>query len=144
MALLLTAARDQRAVRRCRRRRDHLYDLGQVSGRVMRHLLGLAPIEVRLLPCGMVSATHVGLLVATAGGTQRLASPEVAAHVAAVDVAIVAPSAQEEHLSTATATDEAKGVVGVHGSGRGRQELDANLEPCDEHLVELPAQGVRP
>jgi hypothetical protein len=146
MVFLLAAShRGLRVMRRRRRRRDHLYDGGQVLGSLMRHLRSLTPIEVALLPRGMIGPTRLGLLIATTGGALRLASPHLAAGVAAVDVAVVAPPAEEEHLATEAADDEAQGFggVGVHGSERGRQELDAGVEPCDEHLVVLHGSRVR-
>jgi len=135
--VLLLAARDQRVVRCHRDRRHDLYGLGQVLGRLMRHLRGLASIEVCLLPRGVVDPACFGLLVAATRGANRLASRELGAAVAAVRVAVVAPPAEEEHLSTTAAADEAQGV---HGSGRDRQELDAVHEPCDEGLVD-PGSG---
>jgi hypothetical protein len=145
MRLLLAAARERRAVRRARRRRDQLYDGGQVFGSLMRHLRGLEAIEVRLLPGGVVGPARLGLLVAAAGAAQRFTARGLAAGVAAIDVAVVAPPAQQEHLPAAAADDEAQGFggVGVHGSERGRQELDAGPEPCDEHLVVLHGSRVR-
>jgi hypothetical protein len=86
----------------------------------MRHLRGLAPIEVPLLAGRMVSPSRLGLLVAAAGAAQGIGAPQLAAGVAAVHVAVVAPPTKEEDLSTATATTdyEAQGIggVGVHGS----------------------------
>jgi hypothetical protein len=69
MVVLLAASdRGVRVVRCRRRRRDHVYDGGQVFGSLMRHLRGLESIEVRLLPGGMVGSAGLGLLVAAAGG----------------------------------------------------------------------------
>lgn len=73
----------------------------------MRHLSGLAPIEVALLPRRMVSLTRIRLLVAAARSPDRVAPPQLGAAVRAVHVTVVAPPAQEEHLPTATADDEA-------------------------------------
>jgi hypothetical protein len=103
----------------------------------MRHLRGLAPIEVALLPRRVIGPAGLGLLIPAAGAAPGIPSPELAAGLAAVHVAVVAPPAKEEHLIAAATADEAKGYGGggVHGSRRGHQELDAGLEPCDEHLV---------
>ena len=70
MDLLLAAhVRCLRTVR-CRRwRRDHLYGSGQVLGSLMRHLRGLAPIEVCLLAGGMVDPARLALLIPPPGGT---------------------------------------------------------------------------
>jgi hypothetical protein len=103
----------------------------------MRHLRGGASIEVALLPRGVVGLACLGLLVTAAGRPDRVAAPELGARVAAVDVAVIAPPAQEEDPATTAAADEAQRV---HGSGRDRQELDADLAPCDDHLVD-PGSG---
>ena len=103
----------------------------------MRHLRGGASIEIALLPRGVVGFTRRGLLVAATGGPDRVAAPELGADFTAVDVAVVAPRAQEEDPATPAADDEAQRV---HGSGRDRQELDADLAPCDEPLVD-PGSG---
>jgi hypothetical protein len=73
----------------------------------MRHLRGLAAIEVSLLPGGMVSPPRLSLLVAAAGAALGLDAPQLAAPVAAVHVAVVAPTAEKEHLPAATADHEA-------------------------------------
>jgi len=64
----LLADRGRRVVRRDRSRREHLYGGGQVLGSLMRHLRGLASIEVALLASGVVGAAGLGPLVADAGG----------------------------------------------------------------------------
>jgi len=63
MALLLAAPRDQGVVPCRRSRRVHLYGREQVFGRVMRHLGGLAPIEVGLLARRMVGSAGFRMLV---------------------------------------------------------------------------------
>src|SRR5262249_58159503 len=94
---LLAAARDRRVVRRGRRRQDHLYDCGQVWGSLMRHLRDLEPVEVPLLPRRVVRPTGVGLLIAAARGTNRLAAAMLSASIGAVDVAVVAPAAERKN-----------------------------------------------
>ncbi|HET6582528.1 MAG TPA: hypothetical protein VFG69_03755 [Nannocystaceae bacterium] len=135
--VLLLATRDQRVVRCRRSRRDHIYVRGQLLGRVMRHLGDVVTIEIALLSGCVVRPADLALLIPAAGSAHRIAPPELGAVVVAVHVAVVAPPAQEEHLTTAAADDEAEGV---HGSGRNRQELDAAPEPCDEAFVE-PGSG---
>jgi hypothetical protein len=50
MVQLLVVARDQRVVRCSRRRRRvQLYDRGQLLGSLMRHLCGVAAIEVAVV-----------------------------------------------------------------------------------------------
>jgi hypothetical protein len=142
--LLAALDRDLRVVRCRPKRRDHLYDGGQVFGSLMRHLCGVAPIEVALLPRGVIGPARLRLLIAAAGATQRFLATDLATLVAAIDVSVVAPAAEEEQLPTAAAEDETQGCGGgggVHGSRRDREELDAALEPCDEHLVVLTARA---
>jgi hypothetical protein len=64
----------------------------------MRHLRGLASIEVALLAGRVVGAALVGPLIPAARGPARLASPEGGAPARAVAMAVVAPAAEEEHL----------------------------------------------
>lgn len=59
------------------------------------------------------------------------------AHPFAVRVPVVAEAAQVEELPAGPAEDEAQRV---HGSGRDRQELEADPKPCDELLV-APGSG---
>jgi hypothetical protein len=132
MVLLLAAARDQGVVPCRRSRRVHLYGRGQVFGRVMRHLRGLAPIQVRLLARRMVSSAGFGPLVAAPGGALRIAAREIGAQVAAVGMAVIAPPAQVEDLTTATTADEAQRI---HVPAP-RQKLDARSETCDEQPVD--------
>jgi hypothetical protein len=68
--------------------------------------------------------------------TQSLSSAH-GAPPPAVLVPVVAEAAQEEELPAGPAEDKAKRV---HGSGRDRQELDADPKPCDELLV-APGSG---
>jgi len=140
--LLAALDRDLRVVRCRPMRRDHLYDGGQVFGSLMRHLCGVAPIEVALLPRGVIGPAPLRLLIAAAGATQRFLATSLATLVAAIQVAVVAEAAQEEQPPTAAAENKAQRCGGgVHGSRRGREELDAALEPCDEHLVVLTARA---
>jgi len=74
----------------------------------MRHLGGLAPIQVGLLARRMMDSAGVRLLVAAAGGAQRPAPAELGAHVSAVGMAVVAPPAHVENPAAATTTDEAR------------------------------------
>jgi hypothetical protein len=68
----LLAARDRRVVRRRLSRQDHVYGTRQVFDKVecpilglMRHLRGVALVQVALLSSGMAHATGLGLLVPT-------------------------------------------------------------------------------
>jgi hypothetical protein len=134
---LLLAARDPRVMRGGRSRRGQLYVRWQVSGSLMRHLRGFATIQVALLPCCVVRSAGRGSLVAPTGRAQRVAPPKPGALRSAVHIPVVAIPAQEEHLTTATAHHEAQRI---HGSGRDRQQLDADPQPCDEALVD-PGSG---
>jgi ABC-type spermidine/putrescine transport system permease subunit II len=73
----------------------------------MRHLRGLASIEVPLVSRRVVSAASLRALIATAGCADRFASSDLGAVFAAVPIAVVAPTAEEEHLPTPNAADEA-------------------------------------
>ena len=86
--------------------RDHVYGGGQVFDKVqcpnlglMRHLRGLALVEVALLGGGMVSPTGLGPLVPATRCPDRVASCRLSAVLVAVPVAVVAIGAQEEHLA---------------------------------------------
>jgi hypothetical protein len=98
----------------------------------MRHLGGLAPIEIGLLPRGMVGPAGFRLLVAAPGGALRIATPELGAKLAAVGLAVVAPAAQVEDPDTAATADEAQRI---HVPAL-RQKLDARSETCDEQPVD--------
>jgi len=99
----------------------------------MRHLGGLASIEVRLLPRRVVGLARGRLLIAPPRAAHRLASRQHGTQVAAVRVDVVAPPAQEEHLvTTAAATKRSESTA----LDRGRQELDLQHQPCDEGLVD--------
>jgi hypothetical protein len=70
----------------------------------MRHLGGVAPVEVGLLPRRVMESAGFGLLVPTACRAQALAAPELRAGPSAVHVAVIAYPAQKDHgLTTATA-----------------------------------------
>jgi hypothetical protein len=60
----LPAGRGRRVMRRDRSRREHLYGIAVELGSLMRHLRGLASIEVALLPCSVVGSTRFGALIA--------------------------------------------------------------------------------
>jgi hypothetical protein len=141
MVLLLAAARDQGVVPCRRRRRVHLYGGGQVSGSVMHHLGGLAPIEVGLLARRMLGPAGVRLLVAASGGAQRIAPAELRAQVAAIGLAVVdakgLPVGQQppDRRRPARGHAEAQGrdPAGVLlGSGKLATELD-RLDLIDEY-----------
>jgi hypothetical protein len=134
---LLLAALDPCVVHGDRQRRRHLYGRGQVFGSPLRHLRGVAPVEVPLLARRVVGATGRGSLVPLAAGGHQSLSSAHGAPPPAVLVPVVAEAAQEEELPAAPAEDKAKRV---HGSGRDRQELDADPKPCDELLV-APGSG---
>jgi hypothetical protein len=110
MVSLLAVPCDERERRWRRGRRDQLYGRGQLLGRVMRHLLGFAPIEVALLARCVVSPAGRGLLIPPTGGEDAVLAPNGAARVTAVDVSVVAPAAEEEHLAAATTANEAQRV----------------------------------
>jgi hypothetical protein len=138
----LLAARGRCAVHRHRSRREHLYVGGQVFGRwlcpdpgLMRHLFGLAPDEVALLPAGMIRATGLRLLVTAPRLPHRLAPPCLGTRLLAVLLALVAIGAQEEHLTAPTTDDEAERL---HSSGRDLQKLGRAQGPCDDCIVERP------
>src|SRR5690606_29929604 len=99
--VLLLAARDQRVVRCRRSRPDHIYVREQLLGRVMRHLGEGVSIEVARLTSRVVRPAGLGLLIPPAGRPHRVTPLEFGAVVAAVHVAVIAPPAQEEHLTTA-------------------------------------------
>jgi hypothetical protein len=109
MAYLL-AARGRRIVRLNVSRQDHVYGTGQVFDKrqcpipgLMRHLRGVALVEVALLGSGMVHAARLGPLVPTPCVSQRIPSCSVGAVVITVAVAVVAARAQEEHLAASPA-----------------------------------------
>jgi hypothetical protein len=104
----LLAARDRRLMRGHRSRRDDLYGSGQLFGRLMRHLPGLASIEVTLLPGGVLGAASVAALVSPSRRTHRIAASSQRAQLAAVAVAVIAKPANEEDLAATRAADEAK------------------------------------
>jgi hypothetical protein len=62
----LLAGRGRRFMRRDRSRREHLYGIAVGLGSLMRHLRGLASIEVALLPRGVVGSARFGALIAAA------------------------------------------------------------------------------
>jgi len=107
--VILHAALDQdlRVVRGRRRRRDHVYGGGQLFGSLMRHLRGVAPIEVRLLAGGVIGPTRFRQLVTSAGAAQGLATPSPTAVVVAVDVPVVAPATEKHQPRTPAADDKA-------------------------------------
>jgi len=96
---LLLAARGRRGVRRDRSRQDDLYGAGQLLGSLMRHLRGLASIEVPLVSRGVHGPAGLGALIAAACRAERLAARHLGAHPRAVPVPVVAPATQEEHLA---------------------------------------------
>jgi hypothetical protein len=69
----------------------------------MRHLGGLAFIEVPLLPSGVIGPALVGLLIGPPRKAQRVLTSRLGAVVAAVPVTAVAPAAQVEHQPAARA-----------------------------------------
>lgn len=72
----------------------------------MRHLRGLALIEVVLLPGRMIGPTGLGLLVAAPRRTHLFDPGHLGAVVAAVAIAIVAVGAQEEHPAAPATSHE--------------------------------------
>lgn len=127
--VVLLAARDRCVMHRGRQRRRDLYDRGQVLGSLMRHLRGLDAVEVPLLASGVVGPAGRGPLIALARLALRGVARQGGADPGAVGLPVVAEAAQEEELPAGPAGDEAQRV---HGSGRDRQELDADREPCEE------------
>jgi len=63
----LLAALSRCVMHRDRNRREHLYELGQRFGSLMRHLRGLA-IEVALVSRGVMSPTCRGTLITATRG----------------------------------------------------------------------------
>ena len=72
----------------------------------MRHLRGLALIEVALLPGRMIGPTGLGLLVAAPRCTHLFDPGHLGAVVAAIAIAIVAVGAQEEHPAAPATSHE--------------------------------------
>jgi hypothetical protein len=119
--------------------RPHVdYVGGQLLGTLMRHVL--PPGAVVLRPRRVVEPARPAPLVALAGLALLLAAARRPARTPAVALAAITPAADEEHLAAggSVADDEAQRV---HGTGRGRKELDADRAPCDESLVEPTATG---
>jgi hypothetical protein len=109
----LLAVRGRCIAHRDRSRRRHLYDRGQVLGSVvcpvfglLRHLCGVTPVEVSLLPRGVVRPPDLGSLVAVTGLAHRLLPRESRARSRAVPVAVVAPGAEKEDLAAPSAGHE--------------------------------------
>jgi hypothetical protein len=92
----------------------------------MRHLRGLASIEVALMASRVVRTPLVRLLVSPAGSNAGLAPRADSARPRAVAVAAVALTAQEEYLATPTTRHEAKRL---HGSGCDRQKFGGSPSP---------------
>jgi hypothetical protein len=109
------------------------YVAGQLLGTLMRHVL--APVSVVLRPRRVVEPARARPLMALAGLALLLAAGHGGAGTSAVPLPPVTPPADEEHLPAGgpVAHHEAQRV---HGSGRGRQELDVDPDPCDERLVD--------
>ena len=76
----------------------------------MRHLRGLAPVEVALVARGVISPAGRGPLVAAIRGAYGLASRKCRACPSAVPIVIVAPGTQEEDLAAASTGHEAQGL----------------------------------
>jgi hypothetical protein len=109
----LLAAHGRRILRRDRSWRDHVYGAGQVYDKVqcpnpglMRHLRGLALIEVALLAGRVIGPPCLGPAVRATRRSDRVAARRLGAVVVAVPVAVVAIGAQEEHLATSSADHE--------------------------------------
>jgi hypothetical protein len=109
----LLAARGRRVVRQDRSWRDHVYGGGQVFDKVqcpnlglMRHLRGLALIEVALLAGRMMGSARRGPLVTTTRRAHRIAARRFGAVLVAVPVTVVAVGAQEEHLAASPTGDK--------------------------------------
>jgi hypothetical protein len=121
------------------RERHHLdYAGGQVLETVMRHVLASGAVALRSRR--VVQPAGPAPLVALAGRALLLAAVGLPAGPAAVELPPIAAPADEEDLSAGkpVTDDEAQRV---HGTGRGRHELDADRVPCDEPLVEPTATG---
>lgn len=80
----------------------------------------------------MVAPACLRSLVALASLALRGPPTDLGADPSAVGVPVVAVPAEEEDLPAQPADDEAQRI---QGSGRDRQELDADQAPCDEGLV---------
>ena len=72
----------------------------------MRHLRGLALIEVALLAGRMMGSACRGPLVTTTRRAHGIPARRLGAIVVAVPVAVVAVGAQEEHLAASPTDDK--------------------------------------
>ena len=72
----------------------------------MRHLRGLALIEVALLAGRMMGSARRGPLVTTTRRAQGIPTGRLGAVVVAVPVTVVAVGAQEEHLAASPTDDK--------------------------------------
>jgi len=70
----------------------------------MRHFLPL-PVTKALLPLGMLAGSAAGPLVLRTGSAHRLAPPDLAAAVGAVDLAEVAAQANDDLPMAALAVE---------------------------------------
>ena len=92
----------------------------------MRHLGGIASIEVALVAGRVVRATLGRLLIPPGGTGARLAPRGGRTPARAVAVTTVAPAAQEEHLAAPSTDHETKRL---HGSGCDRQKFGGSPSP---------------
>jgi hypothetical protein len=102
------------------------YAAGQVFETLMRHVL--AAVAVVLRASGVVEATVATPLMTSPRLALLAAACRHPAGARAVPLAAIAAAADEEDLPAlgAMAHNEAQRI---HGSGRDRPELDADLEP---------------
>jgi hypothetical protein len=92
-------------------RQGQLYARRNFLGTLMRYfLLAIAP-----LPVGQREPAFTRALVSATGRGRRFSMGGITAKVAAIAIAVVAPTAQEEHLSTSAANDEPERVHGLGG-----------------------------
>ena len=75
----------------------------------MRYFL----LAITPLPVGEREPAFTRALVSATGRGPRVSMGGIAADVAAIAIAVVAPTAQEEHLSTAATDDEPERVHGL-------------------------------
>ena len=106
----------------------------------MRH--GLAAVAVVLRSRGVIEPACARPLMASTGLPLLASSRLPPALAPAVLLATIAAAADEEDLATLGAATDDK-AKRIHGSDRDRQELDAGVEPWDEHFVG-PGSGARP
>jgi hypothetical protein len=100
-------------------------------GTLMRHFFAMSTH-----PIGVAASAEVTALVPTAGLTQRRRPRRSTAADAAVAIAAITATAEEEDLAAfgAAADDESQRV---HSESLARQKLDAAADSCDQMRAAL-------